>query len=172
MSENGLAGWTIFLDQNDNGTPDNFITIIVAADAPVAIDDFSTAESVLEGTNLAGTLVDVNVVIDITHGQASDLDITLVSPLGTKVLLASGVGEAGNAFPGTTLVGNRELPQPAPISESFPPIKKRPDRKAIAGRTRLLTEREINRPNIYLRRLRSTATHLSTADVASRNGLV
>ncbi len=45
---------------------------------------------------------DLNVSIDITHTFDSDLDAVLVSPVGTRILLFSDVGDDGDDFTGTS----------------------------------------------------------------------
>ena len=46
-------------------------------------------------------VVDVDVFVDITHTWVGDLTLTLISPSGTEVLLASGVGGSGDDFTST-----------------------------------------------------------------------
>jgi subtilisin-like proprotein convertase family protein len=121
--ESGVAGWIVFIDQNGNLTPDSFALPVAAADTPVTIDDLAVVESTITVTGAVGTIVDVNVTIDVAHGLASDLDIFLVSPLGTAVRLASSKGEAGDSYALTTFDDDAatDLPASGPFSGSFRP---------------------------------------------------
>jgi subtilisin-like proprotein convertase family protein len=102
-NELGLPDWTIYVDGNGNGQFDSAAVRTVASTAvPRSIDDLSTVTSQLSFSGL-NSVTDVNITFDITHSFAGDLDVYLISPLGTQVELFSGVGGQFNNFTGTTL---------------------------------------------------------------------
>ncbi|MEJ6808477.1 MAG: proprotein convertase P-domain-containing protein, partial [Saprospiraceae bacterium] len=59
----------------------------------------------------------VSVSIDILHTWNSDLDIKLIAPSGTELILASGVGGSGDNFTGTVFMDGND-----PINTGFPPF--------------------------------------------------
>ncbi len=48
-----------------------------------------------------GTLIDLNVDLDITHSYDGDVEIYLIAPDGTEIELCVGHGGSGNNFVGT-----------------------------------------------------------------------
>ncbi len=96
--DSGLSGVVVFLDVNHNGELDSAPLTASAIDTPVEIVDLSTATSSLTVIGTTGTIVDVEVTIDITHTYDSDLIVTLIAPNGRSVTLASGVGGNGQGF--------------------------------------------------------------------------
>ena len=99
--ERPLEGWTVFQDVNGNGTLDTGNATVNSTDVPKPIADNATVPSTLNVSGLLGTILDVNVALTIEHTFDPDLDVTLISPRGTRVLLFSGVGtiagETGSA---------------------------------------------------------------------------
>jgi subtilisin-like proprotein convertase family protein len=90
---------------------------------PLTIPDLTTVESPLEVSE-AVTVEDVNVLINLTHTYDGDLQIALVSPSGTEVILANHVGGSGNNF--TNTVFDDEAMSPigsgaAPFTGAFQP---------------------------------------------------
>ncbi len=82
---------------------------ISATDTPLAIPDANSGNttpgvvtSTLNVANLAGTITDVNVKLNITHTFDKDLTATLISPTGTRVKLFEHVGSSGDNFNDTT----------------------------------------------------------------------
>ncbi|QLE57341.1 S8 family serine peptidase [Nostoc sp. TCL26-01] len=69
----------------------------------LSIPDASTINSNLNVSGLSGAIVDVNVALNITHTFASDLDVFLISPTGTRVELFTDVGGSGDNFTFTVL---------------------------------------------------------------------
>ncbi len=65
--------------------------IVTSLDVPINIPDISTAESILDYPD-AITISEVNVFVDIKHTYIGDLDVTLISPVGTTVLLHNNSG--------------------------------------------------------------------------------
>lgn len=106
FGESPLAGWTIFLDNNNNGILDSVVTTVpqnfAIPDAPSQATA-SVMTSTLTLSNIVGNLTDVNVNLNINHARNSDLDVYLVSPNGTRVELFTNVGGNGQNFLNTTL---------------------------------------------------------------------
>ena len=68
--------------------------------------------------------VDLGVSLDILHTFDSDLAATLISPVGTRVVLFSGVGGSGDNFTGTRLTDGASLSinaGSAPFTGNFQP---------------------------------------------------
>lgn len=103
FNESGLAGWTIFLDNNNNGILDSATTTVSAAGLPLAIPDLGQILSGLTVSNVVGALSDVNVTLSINHTRDSDMDVFLISPAGTRIQLFTDVGTTGQNFVNTTL---------------------------------------------------------------------
>ena len=55
--------------------------------------------SEMEVSGLGGTIADVDVTFTITHPNDEDLDVYLIGPTGTRVELATDVGEPGTTSP-------------------------------------------------------------------------
>ena len=98
-----------YLDTNDGlGNPfassvDAMIVNQLSVDNPTTqpIDDTGTIVSTIEVSD-SGSLGDLNVMIDVSHGRTSDLSAVLVSPNGTRINLFANVGtDAGENFTGT-----------------------------------------------------------------------
>ena len=71
-------------------------------DTDIPIPDNGSIVSVLNFTG-GGTVVDVDLTLDITHTRAQDLDIYLVSPGGKTIALTTdNGGDFANVFAGTT----------------------------------------------------------------------
>ncbi len=69
----------------------------------VAIVDNETVTSVLNVAVGGVEVVDVDVLLEITHSWDGDLTVALTSPSGTEVELFSGVGGSSDNFTGTVL---------------------------------------------------------------------
>jgi subtilisin-like proprotein convertase family protein len=77
------------------------VTTAHAADVPQAIVDFGTVTSDLL-SSATGTVVDVDVVLtSLVHTYVGDLEVELIHPDGTVILLARNRGGAGMNFTGT-----------------------------------------------------------------------
>jgi subtilisin-like proprotein convertase family protein len=125
-AEPGLAGWTVFIDEDGNGTRDlGSLNESLESDESHAINDvFPVSSKIWVGG--IGRITDLNVSLDITHTYDEDLTVRLVSPAGTSVLLFSGVGGGGDDFDGTTFddaatetIGNGT----APFAGTFRPVE-------------------------------------------------
>jgi subtilisin-like proprotein convertase family protein len=124
--EEGLAGWTIYIDENGDGVRDagEEVQTIESSDVPVTLPDLTTNTSEIEVTGFTGDLTDINVTLDLTHTWDGDLILTLISPAGTRVELAAGVGGSGNNFTRTTFDDEASTPinsGSAPFTGSFIP---------------------------------------------------
>lgn len=69
----------------------------------LSIPDQSTATSELDVSGLSGTVLDMDVSLDISHSDQKDLDVFLISPAGTRVELLTDVGNFGDGVNPTTL---------------------------------------------------------------------
>jgi len=73
-----------------------------STDVPKEIRDLAITTSTLIITD-SGSIVDLNVNLDISHLSDEDLDVFLIAPDGTRVKLFTDVGGDGDNFSGTTL---------------------------------------------------------------------
>ncbi|MFO0788304.1 MAG: proprotein convertase P-domain-containing protein [Pirellulales bacterium] len=107
QNEVGLPGWTIYLDENNNGildtvtTPQQTVTVPAPVVPQPLTDNATTKNELFFSGN--GVVSDINVTLDINHTYDSDLDVYLISPSGTRVKLFADIGGAGDHFHGTTL---------------------------------------------------------------------
>jgi cysteine-rich repeat protein len=77
-------------------------TTVTSADTDLPIPDADALVSVLD-VAVAGTIVDVDLTVDITHPQSDQLDVFLVSPSGTTITLTTDNGGANDdVFAGAT----------------------------------------------------------------------
>jgi autotransporter-associated beta strand protein len=123
-NEPGLAGWTVFLDANGNGSLDTgTVNTTVSSTTASAINNFFVVQSkILFG--VPATVSDVNLSLGITHTYDADLTVYLVSPSGTRVKLFSGVGGSGDDFTGTIFDDSASQSitiGTAPFSQSYQP---------------------------------------------------
>jgi subtilisin-like proprotein convertase family protein len=126
--EEGLGGWTIYLDLNNNGqldlvtTPEQPVTV-QAPNVPQPLLDHNTVKNELVFTQ-PGQIIDVDITLDITHTYDGDLDVYLKSPTGTRVKLFDDVGGFNDNFTNTTLddeAFNSILNGTAPFNGRFQP---------------------------------------------------
>ena len=82
----------------DFPSPEPFID---SSETPLQILDNDVVISTIDLDAGFALVSDVRVMIDIDHDFTSDLDVTLVSPDGTRVELVSDVGLAPGSFAGT-----------------------------------------------------------------------
>jgi subtilisin-like proprotein convertase family protein len=125
-AEPGLPDWTVFIDEDDDGVFDHGSGTFESTDVPQPIADLGDAESDVT-IALAGRIVDINVTLNITHTYDSDLQISLVSPAGTRVTLAASNGGPGNNFTNTTFddqAATSITGGSAPFTGSFRPREK------------------------------------------------
>jgi subtilisin-like proprotein convertase family protein len=92
-------------------------------DVPKAIPDAKTMTSTLAVTE-AGTIVDLNVKLDIDHTSDGNLDIYLIAPDGTRVELFTDVGALSDNFKDTIVDNEAALSiteGSAPFTGSYRP---------------------------------------------------
>ncbi len=84
-------------------------------------DDCTSIELNVDGTNavLDPTFGLESVCIDVTHVYLEDLEIILISPGGTEVLLTSANGSGGESYTNTCFVGNTSAPSITTGSGTF-----------------------------------------------------
>jgi subtilisin-like proprotein convertase family protein len=99
----GLPGWTIYLDMDNDSVRDSSVTTRSSQDVSRSIAEASVITSDLVVNGLMGRIIDINVMLDITHPADADLDVFLISPNGREVELFTDVGGAGDNFDDTTL---------------------------------------------------------------------
>ena len=98
-----MAGWTVYLDQNNNGVADLATTTIFnSTDTPKAIPDGPKSLSTRTVSGLSGVITDINVTVNISHPHDGDLYITLISPGNTPIILANYLGGSGANYTSTT----------------------------------------------------------------------
>lgn len=84
---------------------------------PVAISDFqNTYDQIL--VESTGTVMDVNVNLDITHARTGELRLILTSPDGTVAMLSDRNGGSGSNYTNTTFDDQAELA----ITQGAPPF--------------------------------------------------
>ena len=97
---------------------------IYAVDQPTAVPDRGVAVSTITVTD-SFTILDVDVLLDITHTRDSDLRVVLVSPSGTRIELFDGVGGQGDNFTDTVLddeAATSILDGAAPFTGTYRPV--------------------------------------------------
>ena len=126
--ESGLAGWTVYQDLNSNNVREPVVTnTFNSADVPKTINDLATTTSTNVVAGLAGNIIDVNVTINLTHTDDSDLTITLISPAASgsiRVPLAVKAGGSGMNYTSTTFDDTATIPISAglaPFSGTYIP---------------------------------------------------
>lgn len=72
-------------------------TILTSTNVPVPIQSFKDTFSILN-VSLDKIILDVNCLVNIEHTYDADLIFSLVSPSGTEIVLAGGVGDSGRNF--------------------------------------------------------------------------
>jgi subtilisin-like proprotein convertase family protein len=125
-----VAGRTVYVDSNHNGTLDIAPPpTVISKTASLAIPDNNPTgvSSTVNVTGLTGTILDLDVTINVTHTAVGDLRLNLVSPSGTLVTLVNQRGDDGVNFANTTFddsatvpIGNI-LPAESPYAARFIP---------------------------------------------------
>ncbi|MBW3543181.1 MAG: proprotein convertase P-domain-containing protein, partial [Planctomycetes bacterium] len=99
--EPGLADWTIFLDANGNGALDTETRTFSRSDLAAELPAQSTIQSQIFVAGLTGSILDLDVTLDLSHSFASDVDAFLISPQGRRLELFTGVGDSRDDFKNT-----------------------------------------------------------------------
>ncbi|MBI5759550.1 MAG: M36 family metallopeptidase, partial [Planctomycetales bacterium] len=125
VSEPGLAGWTVYRDLNNNGVQDvATVTAFNSGDTPKAIPNQSNTTSSIVISGLSGVIVDVNLTVNITHPADSELNLALLPPSGTPVILAQFLGGSGDNYTNTVFddeAATYVTSASAPFTGSFKP---------------------------------------------------
>jgi len=71
-----------------------------ALDAPINIPDNNTTgvNSVITIPTTTATITDVNIIVNITHNWTADVNLKLIAPDGTEVVLSNNNGGNGNNY--------------------------------------------------------------------------
>jgi subtilisin-like proprotein convertase family protein len=96
-----LTDTSLTRDGATYGTPS--ATTVSSGTVAVAINDFVTATSNLAVNGVGGVIQDLNLRLNITHTFVSELQLTLISPKGTRMTLFARVGGGGDNFTNTLL---------------------------------------------------------------------
>ncbi|MDB5330580.1 MAG: glycosyl hydrolase [Phycisphaerales bacterium] len=125
-AETGLAGWTVYLDQNGNHTFDSGVINPSSTDVPKAIPDGPGGQvtSTLAVSGTIGNIANITCTLSINHTFDSDLQAYLISPTNTRIELFSGDGGSGHNFTATTFSDAAATPissGSAPFSGSYTP---------------------------------------------------
>ncbi len=98
--EPGQAGWTVYLDQNGNGSydPGSFTR---TGEQSIPDNDPVGMSSTLVISGTSATISDLNVRLSISHTYVGDLDIILTGPDGTVIRLINQCGASGDDFTNT-----------------------------------------------------------------------
>jgi subtilisin-like proprotein convertase family protein/subtilisin family serine protease len=97
VNEPGLAGQMVYLDANGDGQL-NAATYARTPNTPIPDDNATGITDSVAVSGLSGSVLDVNVQVEITHPYVGDLVLELVSPSGAIVTLANGRGGSGDNF--------------------------------------------------------------------------
>jgi subtilisin-like proprotein convertase family protein len=119
--EAGLPGVTVFFDGNNNGRVDTSSVTVDSPEVPLAIPEVGKVESGLKVTGVGGTVIDLDVNLDIDHTYESDLKVFLVAPNGTRVELFTEVGDSSDNFRNLVLDDEAERS----IGDAEPPFSGR-----------------------------------------------
>jgi len=87
------------------------VTTVPSLEDPAVIPDETSLVSLLF-VDLVGEVVDVDVTLDITHPSANQLDVYLISPLGTTVALTTDNGGGFDDVFAGTLFDDQAVPAP------------------------------------------------------------
>jgi MYXO-CTERM domain-containing protein len=69
--------------------------------APALAIDAGPHDDTVDLTGATGQITDVNVTVNITHPWVGDMEISLISPAGTEVMLADNRGSSGDNYNAT-----------------------------------------------------------------------
>lgn len=132
--EQGLPGFTVFLDMNQNGVLDeisqSFSSIVLPQEIVDAFPILNTTTTMQFPATVYGIptsqLTDLDVKLTIEHDAVQDLDVFLISPNGRRIQLFSDIGGNLDDFLGTTL--DSEAPTSiaagtAPYSGRYRPLE-------------------------------------------------
>ena len=75
-----------------------------SSNTPLALVDAGTVTDTIAANLATNSLTEVSVLVNLTHTWDSDLIITLISPTGTRVILANQNGADGDNFESTIFI--------------------------------------------------------------------
>jgi subtilisin-like proprotein convertase family protein len=110
--EAGLAGQTVYLDQNQNATLDQDSTGVgsLSQNVPLAIPAGGVLYSNLLAEGFAAPIARIGVSMNISYPSDGDLTISLITPWGAKILLVNQRGGTGPNFTQTILSDTATVP--------------------------------------------------------------
>ena len=104
IGDAGSSGWTVFLDDNNNGLIDSGVVNVSSTDVPLTI--LSIGSSAIRSTNtvaaIPGLITDLNITLNINHTWDEDMRAFLIAPSGRRVELFANVGGDSDDFANTT----------------------------------------------------------------------
>jgi len=92
-----VSGVRVYADLNNNGTFD-FSSYDYTNDIGYGLPDLTTVNAPITVSGETGTVQNLSVRVDLTQTYIGDLDIYLVSPIGTRVMLATDLGGSRNGM--------------------------------------------------------------------------
>ncbi|NMC18815.1 MAG: hypothetical protein GYA33_00190, partial [Thermogutta sp.] len=119
-----LAQQVVYLDLNGNGRLDRDPLVYSQSTALDLIDN-GVVTSTLDVSGV-GSIDELEVRLNLTHTYTADLQITLIAPDGTRVLLAGNVGGSGNNFSDTVFSDDADVAiqgGAAPFTGVFRPMQ-------------------------------------------------
>lgn len=105
-------------------------TVFASSDVPLVIRaDKETSFVSIMNNPVNKTILDVNVLLNVQHTFDADLSFSLISPAGTEIILAGGVGVDGDNFTDTyfddeALIAIDSSAASAPFTGAFKPVEK------------------------------------------------
>lgn len=122
--EPGLSGWSVYRDLNNNGVQDvASLTTLNSTDTPRTITD-PNIKSPIVISGLSGVIVDINITVNISHLAVGELNLALLPPTGTPVILTQFLGGTGDNFTNTVFddeAATYVTSASAPFTGSFKP---------------------------------------------------
>lgn len=118
-----VANSIAYLDLNNNSVRD-VVSATFATTTPVNIVDNTEVFSPIVVSGAPSPISSIVVEVDIEHTFVSDLDLIVIAPDGTEVLLASAVGGGGNNFTDTVFADDADVSivdGSAPFTGTFRP---------------------------------------------------
>ncbi len=116
LTDTPLIGWPVYLDSNNNGQFDTTLTTKSSADTPRTLLNQTTSSVSVSG--LSGSVLDMEVKLNIQHPVDSALSVFLVTPSGRQIRLFANIGGNGDNFT-NTVFNNAAL---VPIRSGSPPF--------------------------------------------------
>ncbi|HMO37002.1 MAG TPA: proprotein convertase P-domain-containing protein, partial [Gemmatales bacterium] len=126
-SETGIGNWRIYHDANNNGVYDAGIVTTNSGTLNLTIPDNNTAWTSipLAVSGFTGSIIDVNVLLNMSHTWVGDMEFRLLGPNGTTTVnLITRRGGSGDNFVNTILDDQAPIAisaGTAPFTGSFRP---------------------------------------------------